>query len=86
MEEQIIGIIAVGLTSLSFLPQIVKSIKIRSVKDLSIFTLAQLSCGVVFWIIYGAYRRDIIIIIANLITLFTLLTLIFLYFLYSKRY
>jgi len=79
----IIGAIAATLTSFSFVPQIAKSLRTKSVKDVSLVTLYQLSSGVALWIIYGFYRSDPIIIYANLVSLLTLVILICLYFKYS---
>ena len=67
----------------SFVPQIVRALRTKSVKDVSPVTLFQLSTGVFLWIIYGIYLRDPIIIAANLITLITLGILLFLYFRYG---
>jgi MtN3 and saliva related transmembrane protein len=75
----IIGSLAACLTMLAFLPQIFKVAKTRSVKDVSLITLLQLSLGVFLWIIYGIHLKDIIIIGANAITLTTLIILLFLY-------
>jgi len=47
--------------------------------------LFQLSLGVFLWIIYGVYRKDPIIIMANTVTLSTLAVLIFMYFSYGRE-
>ncbi|MDP2928256.1 MAG: SemiSWEET family transporter [Candidatus Omnitrophota bacterium] len=60
-----------------------RSLRTRSVKDVSPVTLFQLSFGVILWVIYGIARRDPIIILANAVTLVTLSILIFLYFKYD---
>jgi len=80
----IIGATAATLTMFSFVPQIFRSLRTRSVKDVSPVTLFQLSAGVCLWMIYGIARCDPIIIIANLITLITLAVLIFLYFKFGR--
>ena len=80
----VIGAIAATLTMFSFVPQIFRSLRTRSVNDVSPVTLFQLSAGVLLWMIYGIARRDPIIFIANLVTLITLTTLIFLYFKYKS--
>ena len=72
--------LAALLTMFSFVPQIIKTAASRSARDVSIITLLQLGSGVSLWIIYGIYRRDVIIIAANVITLLSLLLLIGLYF------
>jgi len=83
MIWKIIGLSAATLTMFSFLPQISKALKTKSVKDMSLITLSQLSLGVFLWIIYGIYLRDKIIIIANVVTLVSLVVLIFMYFNYK---
>ncbi len=85
MALTILGSIAAALTMLSFIPQIAKSLKTKSVKDVSFFTLIQLSLGVTLWVIYGLFRKDPIIIFANLVTLLTLVILIAMYFVFRKE-
>jgi MtN3 and saliva related transmembrane protein len=75
----IIGSSAAVLTMFSFIPQIIKVIKTKSAKDVSLITLVQLSLGVSLWITYGIHLKDTIIITANAITLSTLIILLFLY-------
>jgi len=69
----------------SFIPQIIKVVRNKSAKDVSIITLFQFSLGVFLWFIYGLYRKDTIIITANLVTFITLAVLLFLYFNYRRR-
>ncbi len=72
MIESFVGGSAAVLTMFSFVPQIVKIVRTRSCRDVSILTLLQLSAGVTLWIIYGIMRADRIIILANVITLSSL--------------
>lgn len=80
----IIGSSAAVLTMFSFIPQIIKVIKTKSAKDVSLITLVQLSLGVSLWIAYGIHLKDTIIITANAITLSTLIILLFLYLSYGR--
>jgi MtN3 and saliva related transmembrane protein len=80
----IIGSTAAGLTMFSFIPQIIKVLKTRSAKDVSLLTLLQLSAGVSLWIVYGIHLKDTIIITANGVTLTTLIILLILYFSYGR--
>jgi len=84
MIWHIIGSLAAFLTMFSFIPQIAKTVKTKSAKDVSIITLLQLSSGVLLWITYGIYLKNAIIIIANGVTLVTLVALLFLYFNYGR--
>jgi MtN3 and saliva related transmembrane protein len=85
MLWSIIGSSAAILTMFSFIPQIIKVIKTKSAKDVSLVTLFQLSLGVSLWIVYGIYLKDIIIITANSVTLTTLIILLVLYFNYGRK-
>lgn len=85
MFWSIIGSIAAFLTMFSFIPQIIKALKTKSVKDVSIVTLFGLSLGVSLWIAYGIHLKDKIIITANAVTLTTLIILLCLYSNYGKQ-
>jgi len=85
MIWEIVGISAAILTMFSFFPQIIKVLKTKSEKDLSLITLLQLALGVFLWFLYGLYRKDPIIIIANVVTFISLSILLFLYFSYGRK-
>lgn len=80
----LIGFSAAFLTMFAFIPQIIKVLKTKSVKDVSLVTLLQLSLGVLLWIAYGIHLKDTIIIIANSVTLTTLIILLYSYFNYRR--
>jgi MtN3 and saliva related transmembrane protein len=80
----IIGACAATLTMFSFIPQILRAKRTKSVHDVSPVTLFQLSAGVCLWLIYGIARGDPIIIIANGVTIITLTILIYFFFKYGK--
>ncbi len=65
----IIGIAAGTLTTLSFLPQVIKAWRSKSVKDISLGMYAIFSLGLALWIMYGVIVRSIPIIAANSATL-----------------
>lgn len=64
----IVGFLAALCTTLSFLPQVIKIIKIKEAKDISFLMYAILIAGVLLWIIYGILKQDVPIIVANVIT------------------
>lgn len=74
----ILGLVAAGLTTVAFIPQVHKTWKTKSAKDLSLGMYLIFTSGVVLWLIYGILREDIPIIAANAVTLS--LTLVLLYF------
>jgi MtN3 and saliva related transmembrane protein len=74
----VLGMVAATLTTLSFLPQVIKVWQTRSTKDLSIITLITLNTGIILWLIYGLLINKAPVIIANGVTLILTLTMLFL--------
>jgi MtN3 and saliva related transmembrane protein len=66
---EIVGYLAAMVTTLSFVPQVVKSWRTKSVNDLSFVTLSAFTAGVFLWLIYGVILREFPIIAANAVTL-----------------
>jgi MtN3 and saliva related transmembrane protein len=73
---QILGLVAGSLTTAAFLPQVIKTWKSRSAKDLSLGMFSLFCLGVALWLIYGIIVRDIPVIAANLVTLMLAATLL----------
>jgi MtN3 and saliva related transmembrane protein len=66
---EFIGYIAATLTTASFLPQAILTIKTRDTESLSLSMYSIFTLGVLCWLIYGIYIADSAIIFANAITL-----------------
>ena len=74
----ILGIVAGFITTLSYLPQVIKIWSTKSTKDISLGMFSILSLGIFFWLIYGLLIRDLPLILANSVTFaFTLAILFF---------
>jgi MtN3 and saliva related transmembrane protein len=65
----IVGAIAGTFTTLSFVPQVVKTWRSGCAEDLSLFMFTLFSAGVLLWLIYGIALGSLPIILANGITL-----------------
>jgi len=65
----IIGNIAALLTTISFLPQAVKTIKTKDTASLSFPMYLLFVTGVTLWLIYGVLNNQMPIILGNAITL-----------------
>ena len=74
---QILGLAAAFCTTISFLPQVIKTWKTGSAKDLSLGMFSFFCVGVALWLVYGIMERDVPIIAANLLTLILSSTLLF---------
>jgi MtN3 and saliva related transmembrane protein len=73
----IIGGCAAFGTTAAWLPQVLKTWKTRSAEDFSWPYLAMFSSGVALWLVYGALRKDAVIMAANAITLLLVVTVAF---------
>jgi MtN3 and saliva related transmembrane protein len=69
VSPTIIGLVAGIFTTLAVIPQVVKTLKTRHVRDLSIWQPLLLTIGVALWTIYGILIHDLPLIIANLTSL-----------------
>ncbi len=66
---QTIGYVAAFLTTASFIPQVLKTLRSRDVSSISTLMYSMFTSGVFLWLVYGILRNDIVIIVANAITL-----------------
>ena len=72
------GYFAAILTTLAFLPQLIKTLRTKKAEDVSLITLIMFLTGVLSWIIYGYKISSTPILVANIITfILNLLILIF---------
>ena len=78
LNIEFFGYFAAILTTLAFLPQLIKTLKTKKAEDVSLITLIMFLTGVLSWIIYGYKISSTPILIANIITfILNLLILIF---------
>ncbi|MDB5224291.1 MAG: hypothetical protein JWN83_2958 [Chitinophagaceae bacterium] len=82
---QMTGIGAGILTSVSMLPQIIKTFKEKNVEDLSMVMILVLMSGIGCWIWYGILRRDLPIIFTNCFSFLLNAILLFLRFKYADK-
>lgn len=75
---EIIGLIAATLTTAAFVPQVYKTIKDKSTKDISLTMYLVLLAGVLLWLYYGISHVSWPIILANAVTGFLVLAVVIL--------
>lgn len=80
-----VGLAAGALTTLSFLPQVVKTWRTKAVRDLSLRMYLSLSAGVALWLVYGLCLGSVSIIIANGLTLALSLSILVMKLRYGRR-
>lgn len=68
LMPDVVGYLAAILTTVSFLPQAIMTVKTRDTDSLSLGMYSMFTAGVLLWLIYGIYLSNPAIIIANAIT------------------
>lgn len=66
MTATTIGLIAGTLTSVAAIPQVIKTLRTRHVRDISIWQPLLLAIGVALWMVYGILINDFPLIVANI--------------------
>ncbi len=72
------GLVAAFCTTLSFVPQAVKTIRTNDTASISLVMYLLFTFGTLMWLIYGLLSRNMPVILANAVTL--LLASVILYF------
>lgn len=68
MSVTLIGLLAAFCTTIAFLPQVIKTWRTRSTKDISLAMFLVFTTGIFLWLVYGVMLRDVPLIAANGIT------------------
>jgi MtN3 and saliva related transmembrane protein len=77
-NRTLIGLAAGTLTTISFMPQVIKAWKSKSTKDISIGMYSALSVGLSLWIFYGFAINSTPVIFTNVISLILALVVLLL--------
>ena len=81
---EIFGLVAGTVTSIGFIPQIVRGYKTKKLDDVSYFMPTILAVGMTLWFIYGVFSNAIAIMVANAFGVGCCLTLITMKKMYSS--
>lgn len=80
----IIGFTAAILTTIAFLPQVIKTWQTKSAKDISLGMYLIFCAGVSLWFVYGFLTQDYPIMLANGLTLLLALVILFFKFRFKE--
>ncbi|MGF1492859.1 MAG: SemiSWEET transporter [Microcoleaceae cyanobacterium] len=72
-----VGLLAGSLTTIAFLPQVIKTWKSKSAKDVSLEMFVIFCTGVFLWLVYGLLIGDFPLVIANIVTFLLATTILF---------
>jgi MtN3 and saliva related transmembrane protein len=73
---EILGLVAAVFTTSAFVPQVYKTWKAKSAKDLSLTMFLVFFIGVLLWLVYGYMIQSLSVVLANSVTAFLALILI----------
>ena len=65
----LLGFTAALLTTASFLPQAIKTIRTKDTSGISLFMYSIFALGTLLWFLFGLFTSNIPILVANAITL-----------------
>jgi len=68
MTAETIGYAAAFLTTVSFLPQVIKVWRSRSARDISLYTYGMFTVGAALWLAYGVAIHSTPVVAANAVT------------------
>lgn len=85
ITNDLIGSVAGTLTTIAFLPQVLKTYRSRSAKDISLVMFLLFSLGVFLWLLYGLSIQSMPIIISNFITLVLSLSILVMKFWFGRK-
>lgn len=85
MNENILGLVAGGITSVAMLPQLIKVIREKDVGDLSWVMILFLISGLSLWVWYGILKEELPIILSNGFAVLVNICLLVFYLIYRKK-
>ena len=85
MDENILGLVAGGITSVAMLPQLIKVLKNKDVDDLSLLMILFLIIGLSMWVWYGFIKEELPIILSNAFAVLVNICLLISYFIFGKK-
>ena len=80
-----IGYAAATMTTISFLPQLIRVVKLKSARDISLGMFLIFSAGTFGWLVYGVLSHSAPVWIANAVTLVLSMSILLLKLKYDER-
>ncbi|MFA4986462.1 MAG: SemiSWEET transporter [Candidatus Brocadiia bacterium] len=65
----VLGLCAAAGTTGAFLPQVIRTARLKETKDISLAMYIVMLVGISLWLVYGILRSDLPVIAANALTL-----------------
>lgn len=81
----ILGMVAGCISSITFLPQVIKTWKTKSAADISLLMFTFATISVIMWLVYGIILQNVPIIFTNSMVLLFSLVMLYFKFKYSGK-
>lgn len=78
MDIEILGFIAGIIVLVAHFPQIIKSVKSKQTKDISLMLYCMIWTAMLLWLIYGYYKDALAVFVMNSISITSVSTMIYL--------
>jgi MtN3 and saliva related transmembrane protein len=75
-QISITGYIAGILTTIAFIPQVLRAWELKETRDISLAMLVLLAIGIALWAVYGSWIGSLPVVFANVVTLLLVLALL----------
>jgi MtN3 and saliva related transmembrane protein len=85
METDFLGFVAGVITTISFVPQVVRTYRNKSGRDISLWMMLLFALGITLWLIYGLLLMSLPIILANAVTLVLVMAILVLKLYYARN-
>lgn len=69
MSPTTLGLVAGTLTSIAAIPQLVKTLRTKHARDISVWQPLLLAFGIALWLVYGVLIHDLPLVLANIVPL-----------------
>ena len=84
-QVQDVGFVAAFCTTAAFVPQLMRVLRLRSAREISLPTFLLFSVGVFLWLLYGIYTGSRPVIASNGVTLILSVSILVLKLRYDRR-
>ena len=84
-DPEILGLNAGTLSCITFVPQIFKTWKSKSVKDISVSSFLIVVSSTIVWIFYGILINSISVLLTNIVVFFTAIIMLWMKWKFSEK-
>jgi MtN3 and saliva related transmembrane protein len=84
-SPEIIGLLGGTLSCITFVPQIFKTWKSKSVKDISVSSFLIVVASTIVWVVYGLLINSISVISTNIVVFFTAIIMLWMKWKFTEK-